>query len=213
MALLSCSKQEKLGERTVNPEEEQESCFVKGEAEVFVSEQTALEIEKYGVPANFVEAGIIKLERMFPDAGEWEERHRAKGLHRWYRAVVDDAVLQTRSEIADGGVEGVEILEPVRRVKRCVSNLNGFPFNDPYGMKYQWHIINDGTQWSGYKAGADINVCKVYEEYTGGSPEVIVAVVDGGIQLDHKDLADVTLPAQKGGSRNFVKYKDRKSVV
>ena len=79
-ALLSCSKQEKLGERTVNPEEEQESCFVKGEAEVFVSEQTALEIEKYGVPANFVEAGIIKLERMFPDAGEWEERHRAKGL-------------------------------------------------------------------------------------------------------------------------------------
>ena len=206
LALLSCSKQEKLGERTVNPEEEQESCFVKGEAEVFVSEQTALEIEKYGVPANFVEAGIIKLERMFPDAGEWEERHRAKGLHRWYRAVVDDAVLQTRSEIADGGVEGVEILEPVRRVKRCVSNLNGFPFNDPYGMKYQWHIINDGTQWSGYKAGADINVCKVYEEYTGGSPEVIVAVVDGGIQLDHKDLADVTLPAQKGGSRNFVKY-------
>lgn len=202
---LSCNKQERVGESPVKPEEEQESCFVKGAAEVFVSEQTAQEIEKYGVPANFSAAGIIKLERMFPDAGEWEERHRANKLHRWYKAVVDDAVLQTRSDIAEGGVEGLEIIEPVRRVKRCASDLNGFPFNDPYGKKYQWHIVNDGTQWPGYKAGADINVCKVYQEYTGGSPEVIVAVVDGGIHMSHKDLASVTLPAQKGGSRNFVK--------
>lgn len=205
LALLSCSKQENYGVIAENSAEEQESCFVKGAAEIFVTEQMALEIEENGVPAKFIEAGILKLERMFPDAGEWEERHRAKGLHRWYRAVVDDAVLQTKSNTFDEGLEGVEIFEPVRRVKRCASNLNSFPFNDPYGKKYQWHIINDGTQWPGYKAGADINVSKVYEEYTGGSPEVIVAVIDGGIYMEHKDLAAVTLPAQKGGSRNFVK--------
>ena len=70
--------------------------------------------------------------------------------------------------------------EPTR-----ASNL---PFNDPE-LEYMWHYHNDGTISDTAKAGADINVFNAWK-YCTGDPSVIVAVIDGGVMYNHKDLAD-----------------------
>ena len=70
--------------------------------------------------------------------------------------------------------------EPTR-----ASNL---PFNDPE-LEYMWHYYNDGTISDTAVAGADINVLNAWK-YGTGDPSVIVAVIDGGVMYNHKDLAD-----------------------
>ena len=84
---------------------------------------------------------------------------------------------------------------PRRKARRAV-------FNDPY-YPYQWHYYNDGSLGRTFKKGIDINVEPVWKEYTAGRSNVIVAVVDGGIDLQHEDLKGVVLSASEG-SRCFV---------
>ncbi|HEY4652232.1 MAG TPA: S8 family serine peptidase, partial [Pontibacter sp.] len=59
------------------------------------------------------------------------------------------------------------------------------PFNDPY-LKSQWHYKNTG-QTAVSAPGADINLFKAWEVQTG-KPNVIVAIIDGGIDVKHEDL-------------------------
>lgn len=200
---LSSCKKEISTPQPIQPDKE--NCLLTDKANIFVSEAMAEEIEKTGMPLDYSMAGIVRLERLFPDAGKWEEVHRREGLHRWYAVTIDNAVLSTKTGLENGHkLRGVEEFETIRKRKLTASDIKGFPFNDPHGKRYQWHILNDGMQWPGYKKGADINVVNVYTEYTGGSKDVIVAVVDTGIDPEHPDLAGVVLPAGKGGSRNFV---------
>ena len=62
-------------------------------------------------------------------------------------------------------------------------------FDDPLLAK-QWHYYNDGSVNARAKKGADCNVKPVWEKYTTGKKNVIVAVVDGGIDITHEDLKD-----------------------
>lgn len=62
------------------------------------------------------------------------------------------------------------------------------PFNDP-GLPNQWHYHNDGSVGEYSVAGADINLLNAWKYCTGDS-RVIVAVIDGGVMYNHKDLAD-----------------------
>lgn len=127
------------------------------------------------------ELGISSMTRVFPYAGKFEARTRAEGLHRWYKVTYDASVPSTKASDDLSSVPGVEVVEPVRRVR------NTAQFDDPR-FKEQWHYVNDGSK-DGFSAGADINVAPVWENYTTGIPEVIVAVVDGGIDYEHEDLA------------------------
>ncbi|MGM9734860.1 MAG: S8 family serine peptidase [Candidatus Cryptobacteroides sp.] len=206
VVLFSCVKENNSPHIPVG--EAPESCMIEGLADVFVSEELARIIEDTGIPDAFLQCGVISFERTFPDDPRWEQRHRDAGLHRWYKAQFEPAL--TKSVMSEGNLPGVEIFEPSRRIRQTVSNLKGFPFNDPYGARYQWHIVNDGLQWGGYVAGADLNVAKVYSEYTGGSADVLVAVVDGGVDMSHPDLAGVVLPAGPEGSRNL--YRNSYSI-
>ena len=63
-------------------------------------------------------------------------------------------------------------------------------FNDP-GYKDQWHYSNNGDKMfaATTAAGADINVPEAWK-LTGGSPSIIVAIVDEGVKYTHPDLAD-----------------------
>ena len=145
----------------------------------------------------FSEIGAVSVRRLYDDGGEFEARHRAAGLHRWYVVEYDRNVSGTRAADCLGSIPGVVSAEEYPRIKQT-----GF-FNDPM-LDKQWHYYNDGSKGSMYKAGADINVLPVWEDYTAGTSNVIVSVVDGGIDLSHEDLAAVTMPGGKNGSKNFV---------
>lgn len=127
------------------------------------------------------EAGIISISRLFPDAGVFEPRTRKAGLHRWYKVRYVESP-DVKSVEGFGNLPGAEIVEPEREIA-----LNTM-FNDPKSGQ-QWHYLNDGSLSSDFKAGADINVTPVWDNYTTGDRSVIVAVVDAGVDYAHEDLA------------------------
>lgn len=201
---VSCAKTEETAGKEEMPVAEspaavQDSPYVPGVAYVFLSEpMTALveeDLRSEQVPTRAGELSsalrnlnVKSMERLFPDAGEFEPRTRKEGLHRWYKITYDSTQPLTRAEASLSTLPGVEIYEPQRRIRSMSV------FNDP-GLAQQWHYING--------KGTDINVQKVWESYTTGSSKVIVSVVDGGVDLQHEDLAANCLPGGPDGSKNF----------
>ncbi|MBP1645464.1 MAG: subtilisin-like serine protease [Bacteroidetes bacterium] len=59
--------------------------------------------------------------------------------------------------------------------------------NDTY-FENQWALNNTGQ--NGGTSGIDINFCKA-QEITSGSPNIIVAVIDQGVELNHPDLTNM----------------------
>jgi len=151
----------------------------------------------------FDELGITAMERIFPDAGEFEERTRREGMHQWYRISFEGTKAPVEAKQAIEGVEGVLSVEVPRKIKRM-----SLP-NDSY-FNLQWYLYNDGKanydvkyqrQLASSNKGCDINIESVWENFTTGSSDVIVAVVDGGIDTSHPDLNGVVLTS---ASKNFV---------
>ena len=148
-------------------------------------------------------AGAYKMERVFKPAGIYEERTVAEGLDRWYTIYFDESkdvaeVVQQFNKAA--GVEYAERVLPIARPKFTAKPYTGpapqtrnqptaSAFNDPLLAK-QWHYYNDGSVSPHAKKGADCNLKPVWEKYTTGKNNVIVAIVDGGIDITHEDLVD-----------------------
>ena len=148
-------------------------------------------------------AGAYKMERVFKPAGIYEERTVAEGLDRWYTIYFDESkdvaeVVQQFNKAA--GVEYAERVLPIARPKFTAKPYTGpapqtrnqptaSAFNDPLLAK-QWHYYNDGSVSPHAKKGADCNLKPVWEKYTTGKSNVIVAIVDGGIDVTHEDLVD-----------------------
>ncbi len=195
--LAACVRQEPVQEPepeqavALTQEEKDAASFVPGVAYIKLSsdcdghEIQALKQMLAGFP-------VKSAKRLFPDAGEFEERTRREGLHLWYVVEYDDKEIPaTKAAVHFDGFKDVEIFERPRRVKS-----DALPFNDPR-LADQWHYIN------GTYPGVDINVNEVWENYTTGNSNVIVSVVDGGVDLEHEDLAANCLPGGANGSKNF----------
>ena len=164
-------------------------------------------VEMQSVPSAMASAmkyaGAYKMERVFKPAGIYEKRTIAEGLDRWYTIYFDESkdvaeVLQQFNKAA--GVEYAERVLPIARPKFTAKPYTGpapqtrnqptaSAFNDPLLAK-QWHYYNDGSISPRAKKGADCNLKPVWEKYTTGKNNVIVAVVDGGIDITHEDLVD-----------------------
>lgn len=142
--------------------------------------------------------GASKIERVFPYAGKFEARTRQAGLHLWYDVYFDNNIPITRAIADFSTLPEIDIVEPVRKIVRfggevipvSVSQVKTLvaaaqPFNDPR-LPDQWHYDNPGTLAYSI-AGADINLFSAWTTCTG-DPEVIVSVVDGGIDYNHEDL-------------------------
>ncbi len=64
--------------------------------------------------------------------------------------------------------------------------LSGNAPNDPM-FDEQWSLTNTGQR--GGKAKADINALPAWEQKSTGSEDVVVAVLDSGVDYNHQDLA------------------------
>lgn len=205
--LASCSD---IANNVVEPEgliteeasSQDSAIYETGEIIVYFSEDMAEMIEKSlesgsvitrsaDLNSAFSSIGVNKMERLFPYAGEYEERTRAEGLHRWYKVSYSETVPYTRSSADLIDIDGVEFVEPVRRIKIA-------DFNDL--TPELWGL------WNRDNPGFDINVKPVWNEYTTGNSKVIVSVVDTGIDLYHEDLSDNCLSKGHYNSVNGTTY-------
>lgn len=145
-------------------------------------------------------AGIeVDIEPLFPGS-------EGTSLEQWMLVSFDsDVELRTIAEelAKDSRIEVVEYDQPIKRIKADKiampatrpepTRSEEMPFDDPE-LPWQWHYHNTGTI-EGYDpgdlpmvAGADINLFEAWK-YTTGDRRVVVAVMDGGIMVDHPDLA------------------------
>ncbi|MBS4057630.1 MAG: S8 family serine peptidase [Bacteroidales bacterium] len=144
--------------------------------------------------------GVRGFSRTFESkafSAAFKERHRAWGFHQWFTLTVDQ-VTDIRAMVkAYAALEAVECAEPVYR-KRLIANVNdaepvknmpknnrGWTPNDPR-FNEQWHYHNTG-QGNG-TPDADIDLPEAWDIEKGNS-DLIVAVVDQGIQFNHPDIA------------------------
>ncbi len=131
--------------------------------------------------------GITEMHRVFPHAGKFEPRTRKAGLHKWYVVTYSTDIPHTKAADTFLEMEGIECIEPV-------SEVRPLKFNDPdYGKLWGLNNLE--------KPEADINVEPVWEQFTSGSPDVIVCVVDTGVDINHEDLRDNCL---RSGHQSYV---------
>ena len=147
----------------------------------------------------------VSMTRVFPYAGKDEAKHKAAGLDLWYDVHYEASGMKlTQARNLFRSAEGVSyaqripLYKPIggerfleispAAVAKAAKAASTMPFNDPL-LNDQWHYNNDG-HIAGTKVGADANVFKAWETGVTGSKDVVVAIIDGGFQVDHPDLKD-----------------------
>ncbi|MBL3658830.1 S8 family serine peptidase [Fulvivirga sediminis] len=148
---------------------------------------------------------VKSMRRMFRDAGKFEAKHRAHGLHLWYEIIYDKSTSRTASSASLSAVRSAyEALPDIQVAElildKSIDYIDDFSANDYQAMtkrfslengsndplfSEQWHYNNTGQ--TGGKPGADISLLEAWTEETGSS-EVIVAVTDWSLDVNHEDL-------------------------
>lgn len=155
----------------------------------------------------FESAGVYELERVFPVDSRREELTRREGLHLWYVVrFKSENKEQVAAKLASlGEVQRVDMNRKVKRayngkavplsvdkLTRANSALTaGATMNDEL-LGAQWNLINNGDLFlkDGVvksRKGADVQAAGAWERCTGHK-DVIVAVLDEGIFVEHPDL-------------------------
>lgn len=157
-----------------------------------------------GVPALDLAVQKIKgykVTPLFPYAAKFAKQRAEFGLDRWYEISFDENVDTRDARRILQATAGVQIAENI--VPMTLQEGNGkfrvlkndeaaaatkaqMPTNDPR-LPMQWHYNNDGSL-DGSIPGADINLFEAWK-VTKGTPNVVVAIIDGGIDVNHPDLA------------------------
>jgi subtilisin family serine protease len=132
---------------------------------------------------------------------QYQERHKAWGFHLWFELDLDtkanivevvneflllDEVLACEPEYKKHLVSEDPGMNSNSSQKQLANILSGgwLPNDPDFGN--QWHFNNTG-QHSG-TPGADIDLQAAWQ-IEKGNPEIIVAIIDGGIDYTHNDLA------------------------
>lgn len=147
----------------------------------------------------------VSMTRVFPYAGKNEAKHKAFELDLWYDVHYEASGMKLaqarnlfRSAEGVSYAQRIPLYKPIggerflevspAAVAKAAKAASTMPFNDPL-LNDQWHYNNDG-HIAGTKVGADANVFKAWETGVTGSKDVLVAIIDGGFQVDHPDLKD-----------------------
>ena len=160
-----------------------------------------LQTKSTGLNELFEELGVTRVTPVFPEEEcppEYRARERAAGLRNFYFVEYGEAPL-TKATAGLGSLPGVVSAEPQYQI------VINDTFNDP-SFSQQWGLSNTSTP------GADINCLPVWQDFTTGSPDVIVEVLDEGVDLEHEDLAWNCIPAGNGGSYNFTNNSSKIDV-
>lgn len=217
ICLTACQKEEVTKEQNNAPATEQFSGegVREGCIRVKFKESAAVKMQVVTTRSGVVSTGLAlvdvlgqnvkayRMERVFPTAGKFEEKHRKYGLHLWYDVYFDEKIPTRSAAIEYGNLPEIDKVEPILETRllggkitpatldaaqnvRKATRAEASSFNDPQ-LNAQWHYNNDGRM-IGSEVGADINLFEAWKLETG-SPKVIVAIVDGGIDYEHEDLA------------------------
>ncbi len=145
------------------------------------------------------EYGISKITPVFGEPArnlKWGWRHVEWGLHLWF-----ELKYESKTDIRDiimayrDMKDNVQWAEPEYKktmlsvnqdeVNALAETLSRWTPNDPrYGE--QWHYHNTGQ--TGGTVDADIDLPEAWE-IEKGHPDVVVAIIDQGVQFNHPDLA------------------------
>lgn len=191
-----------------------ESAYTKGVISIKINENYAQKLDEtpvqidvrgnvtFGIPA--IDQlnqtwGVDNFKKTFESDAfktRFTARHRAWGFHRWYKLYFDESndIKQMLQDYLACGA--IEVAEPEYEKQLVVNQKpasapEDFNFKGPawtpddprYGE--QWHYHNTGQQNG--TPDADIDLPEAWEIHRG-SPEVIVAIVDQGVQSTHPDL-------------------------
>jgi gliding motility-associated-like protein len=140
----------------------------------------------------------VSMYRLFPYAGKHEPLQQKFGLHLWYTIVLDESLDPrgvAEKYTKDNDIEWAEPMPVIRSVYTSPRlTFSGdpqygaaavFPDDDLYPD--QWHYHNPGQDDG--TPGVDIDLPEAWN-ITKGSPDVIVGIVDSGVDITHEDLKD-----------------------
>ncbi|MBE0639909.1 MAG: choice-of-anchor J domain-containing protein [Bacteroidales bacterium] len=146
---------------------------------------------------------LFGLYDVSPNSVQFRDRHKAWGFHLWFELTLDELVDPKEAMSKFAALAEVEIAELAFKKVKIELNTSGIKAieisiekekqekdgrwtpNDPR-YNEQWHYHNTGQQ-SG-TVDKDIDLPEAWE-FEKGHSDVIVAVIDGGVQFNHPDLA------------------------
>lgn len=209
MVLSSCSRYEMTPQVSGNTETAiTEGKFVDRLLRIKVSEEYAEKMESIIAQNGYIDGetaenifGIAGVESITQTANlnKFPERKRKMGLHLWFDVKLSENSTLTKAQTGLKASDGISVIEmlpaitydksPITSVsKGAATRADGF-FNDP-DLAKQWFLSNDGKTVEGSVAGCDVNILPVWESLTAPKNEVIVAVLDEGVEVTHEDLVD-----------------------
>jgi len=132
-----------------------------------------------------------------PESEKYASRYEAWGIDLWYELRFDEKsdVISLVKEIMK--LDMVDFAEPVYKIglvnpvgeSRFIdmdeNSIKNWTPNDPFYAGNQWHYNNTG-QFGG-TPGVDVKLPAAWD-IQKGNPDIIVAIVDGGVQYNHPDL-------------------------
>jgi hypothetical protein len=185
----------------------------------------ASEFVEFGIPeidALNQQFGVASAKQTFEIAlrnTKYTERHRQWGFHLWYDLILPENVNFRTAVQAYAAQEKIEFSEPVYKKELVNNDARPIPFepspdngnialnytpNDPQ-YNQQWHYHNTGQQAG--TVDADIDLPEAWE-ITKGNNQVVVAIIDQGVEYTHNDLAGNMWP---GNGYNFV--NDNSTII
>lgn len=139
------------------------------------------------------------IEPVFSAPERFRQRHHEAGLDRWFTVHYASKAAPEQLAGALSKLDDVAVAEPdYRAVSHEYTHIPEAPPASPFDVpaapqsgtaepdyQLQWHYENAG--FTGGTPGADINLPEAWD-LTTGSPEVVVQVIDSGIDISHIDL-------------------------